>query len=84
MTTPAEEASEILVRMLNCICAGMGKQLKPEHKAEIRRACELLSQDGTLAPLADLPRVSPVDAMVEAAIADPNYQRWKQERNRER
>ncbi len=82
----SEEAAAILIRMLNTLAAGMGKRLKSEHEAEIRRACDLLSTDGTLAPLDDLvPRVSPAEAasnLVMAAEADPGYRRWKETRER--
>ena len=80
--TPAEEASAILIRMLDTIAAGMGKRLKETHKAEIRRACELLSADGALEPLEDAPRVSPAEAMIEVAAHDPGYRKWKEERDR--
>ncbi len=78
--TPADEASQILIRMFDTIAAGMGKRLKEQHKAEIRRACELLSQDGTMEPLEDAPRVSPAEAVMEIAEHDPGYKRWRQER----
>lgn len=83
MTTPSEEAAAILIRMFETMAAGMGKRLKEEHKIEIRRACDLLSTDGTLAPLEDLaPRVSPAEAMVAVAERDPGYRKWKEERER--
>ncbi len=81
---PHEEASTILIRMLDTIAAGMGKRLKEEHKTEIRRACELLATDGTLQPLDDLPRITPGEAassFVAAAEADPGYQEWKRRRS---
>lgn len=82
--TPHEEASQILIRMFDTLAASMGKRLKEQHRAEIRRACELLAMDGALEPLEDAPRVSPAEAMVAAAEADPNYRRWKEERERAR
>lgn len=84
--TPSEEASAILIRMLDTLAASMGKRLKDEHKAEIRRACELLATDGALTPLEDLPpmpRVSQAEAAVmEMAERDPGYKRWKEEKER--
>jgi hypothetical protein len=84
MTTPSEEASAILIRMFDTLAASMGKRLKETHKIEIRRACELLSADGTLEPLEDVARVSPAEAMVEAVQTDPGYKRWREERSRDR
>jgi uncharacterized protein CbrC (UPF0167 family) len=81
-----EEAAQILIRMFDTIAASMGKRLKEGHKAEIRRACMLLSEDGALDPLEDMPpmpRVSPAEAVMEIAERDPGYKRWKQERERE-
>lgn len=79
--TPADEASAILIRMFETMAASMGKRLKETHKAEIRRACELLSLDGTLAPLDDLPRVSPAEAMIPASAAIPKD--WLERKRRE-
>lgn len=79
-----EEAAQILIRMFETIAASMGKRLKDTHKAEIRRACELLATDGALTPLDDLPpmpRVSPAEAVMEFAQNDPGYQRWKEQRD---
>lgn len=81
-----EEASQIFIRMFETIAASMGKRLKDTHKAEIRRACELLATDGALTPLDDLPpmpRVSPAEtAVMEFAEKDPGYKRWKEEKDR--
>lgn len=87
-TRPADEAAAILIRLFNTLAYGMGKRLKPEHEAEIRRACELLSADGALAPLDDLPtipRMSPAEAaanFIPAEQVDPQYREWKQTRAR--
>lgn len=81
--TPADEAAAILTRMFETIAHSMGKRLLEIHKSEIRRACELLSADGTLAPLDDLPsgpRVSPAEAMIDAAKADPQFRDWQRRR----
>mgnify|MGYP001561619353 CR=1 FL=1 len=75
-----EEAAAILIRILNTLAAGMSKRLKIEHEAEIRRACELLSTDGTLAPLDDLPRAVESE-YIPASAAIP--QAWL-DRKRER
>lgn len=84
MTTPADEAAAILVRVLESLARASGKTLKASTRADIQRACELLSSAG-FDELEDISpaRVSPAEAMVEAAVADPNYQRWKQRRGRE-
>ena len=84
MTTPADEASAILIRMFDTLAAAQGKRLKDTHKAEIRRACELLSADGALEPLDDLARISPAEAVMEFAEKDPDYKRWKESRERTR
>jgi hypothetical protein len=83
MTTPADEAAAILIRMFETLAAAQGKRLKEQHRAEIRRACELLSADGALEPLEDVARVTPAEAavsLVTAAEADPNYRKWRQEK----
>ena len=83
--TPADEAAQILIRMLNTIVHPQGKRLGAIHEAEIRRACELLSVDGALQPLDDLPsgpRVSPAEAMIDAAKTDPQFRDWQRRRER--
>lgn len=82
--TPEQEAAQILIRLLDTIVAPMGKRLGEQHKDEIRRACALLSVDGTMEPLDDLPRVSPAEAMIEAAQADPKFQEWRETKRRTR
>jgi hypothetical protein len=87
MTTPADEAAEKLIRLLNTIVAPMGKRLGDDHRAVVREICELLSADGTLTPLDDLPsmpRMSPAEIVVDAAERDPGYQAWKKQRGAER
>lgn len=85
--TPADEAAQILIRMMNTMVYPLGKRLSPAHEAEIRRACELLSADGTLAPLDDLPsapRVSPAEAAANFAEVPEVVRRWKEQRGAER
>ncbi len=81
--TPAEEASAILIRMLDTIAYSVGKRLKEEHKAEIRRACELLATDGALLPLDDLPRTSPGErkAAREYAAVPEEVARWREQQD---
>lgn len=78
--TPADEAAAILIRLFDTIAYGMGKRLGDIHKAEIRRACDLLSLDGTLAPLDDLPRVSPAEAAADFAEVPQVVKDWKRQR----
>lgn len=79
---PHDEAAAILIRMFDTIAYGMGKRLKEEHKAEIRRACELLATDGTLQPLDDMPRVSPAEAAATYADVPAEVRRWREQRER--
>lgn len=74
----AEEASAILIRMFETVARGMNKRLLEEHKTEIRRACALLSQDGTLAPLEDLPKAN--EYIVPPAEIPVEVKRWKERR----
>lgn len=85
--SPVDEAAAILTRVFEALARASGKTLNARTRADIERACELLASAG--AELGDLldevpsvPRVSPAEAMVEAAQADPNYQRWKENRGR--
>lgn len=85
---PADEAAAILIRMFDTIAYGMGKRLKEEHKAEIRRACALLSADGTLAPLDDapstMPRMTPAAAASEYAEVPQEVKDWRRRQETER
>lgn len=80
--TPADEAAAILIRMFDTLAAGMGKRLKDSHKAEIRRACELLSVDGTLAPLEDVARPEPAEYIPASAAIPADWMARKRERER--
>lgn len=85
--TPADEAAQILIRLLNTIVAPMGKRLGADHIAACHQLCELLSLDGTLAPLDDapsMPRMTKAEAAIDAALADPQFQEWKKQRGAER
>lgn len=89
MSTPADEAAAKLIRLLNTIVAPMGKRLGAQHEDAVREICQLLSIDGALAPLDDLPsapRVSPAEAAasnyVPAEQVDPNYREWKERKER--
>lgn len=85
--TPQDEAAAILTRVFEAICRVNNKTLNARTRADIARACELLSHAGGEYSelLDDLPRMSPAEAasnLVMAAEADPGYRRWKQERER--
>ncbi len=82
-----EEAAQILTRILESLARVSGKTLKQSTRADILRACELLSSAGQeydqLEDLPPLPRVSPAEAVMEMAERDPGYKRWKEQRERE-
>lgn len=67
MTTPAEEAAAILVRVLEAMCRANGKTLKARTRDDIARACELLANpreelDDLLLTMPVTPGVTPHDA----------------------
>lgn len=88
--TLTEEAAAILIRVFESLARTNGKTLKPQTRADIERACELLvgagaELDDLLDDVPSTPRVSPAEAavnFVDAARADPNYQAWKRQRER--
>jgi hypothetical protein len=77
--SPTDEAAAILIRVFESLARANGKTLKPSTRADIRRACELLSSAGTELDdlLDDAPRVSPG----EAATVPSEVQQWRRERD---
>jgi hypothetical protein len=78
IVTPTDEAAAIFCRVFESIARLNGKTLSTTTRADIQRACELLTQaagafDELLDDLPDTPRRSPG----EQAIDDPNFQRWR-------
>lgn len=81
--TPQDEAAAILVRLFESLARASGKTLKSSTRADIKRACELLSSAGAEYDLLDdLVRQSPGEsaAMHHAGDArdDLRYMAWKQ------
>jgi hypothetical protein len=82
MTTPTSEAAVILTRVLEALARQSGKTLSQQTRADIERACELLANTANdLDVLDDLP--VPRQSPAEAAIDDPNFQRWRTRRYEE-
>lgn len=83
--SPEAEAAQILTRVFEALARANGKTLNARSRADIGRACELLSHAGANLSelLDDVPRVSPAEAMVDAAERDPNYQEWRRRRTSE-
>lgn len=79
--TPTEEAAQILTRLFEALARQNHKTLSQQTRADIGRACELLSHAGeeleTL--LEDLP-TPPRRSPGEAAIGDDDFQRWRERR----
>jgi len=86
MMNPTDEAAAILTRILESLARASGKTLKPSTRADITRLCELLANAGAeYDQLDDLTKATPGEAavnLVAMAEADPNYRRWKEERDR--
>lgn len=75
------EAAQILTRVFEALARQNGKTLSHKTRADIERACELLTNageelDDLFEDLPEPPRVSPA----EHAVADPNFQRWRARR----
>jgi hypothetical protein len=84
--TPEQEAAQIMTRILESLARASGKTLKPSTRADIVRMCELLASSGAeYDQLDDLPKATPGEAavnLVAMAEADPNFKRWKEDRDR--
>ena len=73
---PSDEAAEILTRILESMARRMGATLKPSTRADIQRACELLTSAGyeALDDLAKPEYIEPPNAVPE------EVRRWKEGR----
>lgn len=89
---PSDEAAEIFIRLFEALARRSGKTLNERSRADIRRACELLSHAGDeLDDLLDeLPPPAPRVSLGEARPAReyatqvlPEVERWKAQRRRE-
>jgi len=84
---PQQEAAAILIRVFEALARASGKTLNSRTRVDIERACTLLASAGAeLDDLLDdapsMPRYAPAEAMIEAAKADPQFQAWKQRKER--
>lgn len=87
MTTPQDEAAAILTRLFEALARVNNKTLNARTRADIARACELLSHAGAdLGDLFDeLPRATPGEAVAASYAGepdDPNYLKWKRTREK--
>lgn len=83
MTTPTEEAAAILTRVFEALARQNGKTLSRTTRADIGRACELLTTRDDLEELLDdLPPAAPRRSPGEAAIEPgwDEFERWRAER----
>jgi hypothetical protein len=83
IVTPTDEAAAIIIRILESIARLNHKTLSARTRDDVLRACELLTQaaggfDELLDDLSEPPPRSPG----EQATLDPNFQRWRAERDR--
>ena len=78
--TPSEEAAAILIRMFNTLAYALGKRLRPEHRAELQRCCELLASGDELLPLDDLPPPPRREYSTVSFEVPPEVDRWKAQR----
>ena len=77
IVTPTDEAAAILVRVFEALARQSGKTLAAATRADIIRACELLSQaaggfDELLDDMGDTPRRSPSEQAL-----DPDWRRFE-------
>lgn len=80
---PTDEAAQILTRLFEALARRSGKTLNERSRADIARACELLSHAGEELDdlLEDLP--PPVErrtAREYATVTLPEVERWKEQR----
>ena len=79
--TSSEEAAAILIRMFNTLAYAFGKRLRPEHRAELQRCCELLASGDGLLPLDELPPPRPRNEYATVSLdVPPEVDRWKAQR----
>ena len=83
MMNPTEEASEILIRLLESLARKTGRTLNERGRADVRRACELLSHSGEqfedlLDELPPPPERRP--AREYSTVPLPEVERWKEQR----
>lgn len=82
---PTDEAAQILTRLFESLARRAGKTLNERGRADVRRACELLSQGGQeytdlLDDLPDpQPRVRPARDYTTMPI---EVEKWREERER--
>lgn len=91
MISPQDEAAQILTRLFEALARRSGKTLNERSRADIARACELLSHSGQeLDDLLDeLPPAPPKPqppayrpAREYATQVLPEVERWKEQRQR--
>lgn len=85
--TNSEEAAAILTRVFEALARQSDKTLSASTRADIGRACELLSTageelDALLDDLPPSPRQSPAEAAIEPGMRD--FERWRSQRGDER
>lgn len=86
---PQDEAAQILIRLFEALARRSGKTLNQRSRADIARACELLSHageelDDLLDELPPAPRPAPEHrpAREYATQVLPEVERWREQRGR--
>lgn len=77
------EATQILTRILECMCRLNGKTLSAKTRADLARACELLARGDDLDELLDdLPIRSDrtTQSFEREDYGDPDFARWRAQR----
>ncbi len=81
MSDPTDEAAQILTRLFEALARRSGKTLNERGRADVRRACELLSHAGAELDdlLDDLPEPRR-PAREYTTVTLPEVERWKAQR----
>jgi hypothetical protein len=83
---PVNEASQIFTRLFEALARRSGKTLNVRSRADITRACELLSHAGQELDdlLDDMPPPRPVNdyATVSFEKVPPEVRQWREQRER--
>lgn len=85
MIDPVDEAAQILTRLLESLARRTGKTLNERGRANVRRACELLSHAGEQYTdlLDDLPEPQPRTRPARDYTTMPiEVEKWREERDR--
>lgn len=82
MIAPTEEAAQILTRLFESLARRSGKTLNERGRADVRRACELLSHSSEHYTdlLDDLPEPPPRRLARDYTTMPIEVERWREQR----